>query len=74
MFYTIFAPTTKSLRETKEFFNFEIRFENYIRVHQKRIIVMSEFYIKQTIQLIAHIIRERHNDNPIVNIIADPYS
>jgi len=40
MFYTIFAPTTKSLRETKEFFNFEIRFENYIRVHQKRIIVM----------------------------------
>ncbi|MFT6338450.1 MAG: hypothetical protein ACJATI_005224 [Halioglobus sp.] len=40
MFYTIFVPTTKSFRETKEFFNFEIRFENYIRVHQKRIIVM----------------------------------
>ena len=26
----------RSFRETKEFFNFEIRFENYIRVHQRK--------------------------------------
>lgn len=40
MFSSIFVPTTKVLRETKEFFDFEIRLENYVRVYQKGIIVM----------------------------------
>lgn len=41
MFYAIFVPTSKRNLETKEFLNFEIRIENYIRVYQKiGIIVM----------------------------------
>jgi len=36
MFYAIFVPTTKVFRETKEFFNFEIRKENYVRIAKKK--------------------------------------
>lgn len=41
MFYAIFVPTTKVFRETKEFFNFEIRLKTIrVSTQKKRIIVM----------------------------------
>jgi len=41
MFYAIFVLTTQSFRETKEFFNFEIRLKTIcVSTQKKRIIVM----------------------------------